>query len=218
MLTPVEYARQQMVHQQVRAWDVLDNAVLEVLGRIKREEFVPAAYRHVAFADAAVPLGHGQTMLAPKLVGKILQALAVLPTDQVLDIGTGSGFLAACLGRLGAHVRSLEIFPDLAETARVNVHRAAANNVAVETMDAFNLNEQQRYNVISITGSLPAYDERFQNALKIGGRLFVVLGSGPVMEAFKIVRVGANEFTREPLFETVVEPLVNATRPSSFVF
>jgi len=218
MSTQVEYARQQMIHQQVRAWEVLDNAVLDVLARVKREDFVPAAFRHVAFADAAVPLAHGQCMLAPKLDGRILQALGVLPTDHVLDVGAGSGFLAACLGRLAAHVRSLEIFPDLADVARANLHRAAVNNVAVEALDALTLDEQQRYNVIAVTGSLPAYDERFQRALKVGGRLFVVVGAGPVMEAFKVVRVSDNQFTREPLFETAVEPLINAARPSGFVF
>jgi protein-L-isoaspartate(D-aspartate) O-methyltransferase len=214
----LEAARQQMIHQQVRAWEVLDNAVLEVLSQVKREDFVPPAFRHVAFADAPVPLGHGQCMLPPKLDGKILQALAVQPTDQILDVGTGSGFLAACLGRLGAHVRSLEIYPDLADAARTNLHNAAANNVAVEVMDGLSLTEEARYDVIAVTGSMPVYDERFQKALKIGGRLFVVIGVGPVMEAFKVVRTGNAEFAREPLFETVIEPLVNAVRPSAFVF
>lgn len=214
----IEAARQQMIHQQVRAWEVLDNAVLDALSQIKREDFVPATYRHVAFADAPVPLGHGQFMLPPKLDGKILQALAVQPTDQVLDVGTGSGFLAACLGRLGAHVRSLEIHPDLAEAARTNLHAAAANNVAVEVMDAFALDEEQRYDIVAVTGSLPVYDERFQRALKIGGRLFTVVGTRPVMEAFKVVRTGNATFTREPLFETVIEPLLHAVRPSGFVF
>ena len=214
----VEAARQQMIHQQVRAWEVLDFSVLGVLGQVKREDFVPTAYRHVAFADAPVPLGHGQFMLAPKLDGRILQALAIQPTDQILDVGTGSGFLAACLGKLGAHVRSLEIFPDLADSARTNLHRSAANNVAVEVADAVTLDADARYDVIAVTGSLPVYDERFQRALKVGGRLFTVVGSGAVMEAFKVVRTEANKFTREPLFETVIEPMVNAIRPASFVF
>jgi protein-L-isoaspartate(D-aspartate) O-methyltransferase len=218
MLTTVELARQQMILQQVRAWEVLDYAVLGVLAQVKREDFVPAEYRHVAFADAGVPLGHGQQMLPPKVDGKILQALAVQPSDQVLDVGAGSGFLAACLGRLGAHVRSLELFPDLAENARANLHRAAANNVAVDVADAMQLDEDQRYDAIAVTSSLPIYDERFQRALKIGGRLIVVLGTGPVMEAVKIVRLGTDYFTREPLFETAIEPMINAARPSGFVF
>jgi protein-L-isoaspartate(D-aspartate) O-methyltransferase len=214
----IEAARQQMIHQQVRAWEVLDFAVLDVLGQVKRENFVPAAYRHVAFADTPVPLGHDQFMLAPKLDGRILQALAIQPTDQILDVGTGSGFLAACMGKLGAHVRSLEIFPDLAESARANLHRAAANNVAVEVADGLTIEEDGRYDVIAVTGSLPVYDERFQRALKVGGRLFVVVGAGPVMEAFKVTKIGSDKFSREPLFETVIEPMVNAIRPSSFVF
>ena len=217
-----DYARQQMIDQQVRAWEVLEPRVLSTMGLIKREDFVPAAYRHVAFADAPVPLGHGQFMLPPKVDGKILQALDIQAGDQALDVGSGSGYLAACLGRLAAHVRTVEIHPDLAEQARGNLHAAAANNVVVEVADVFSLPAdrlgERRYDVIAVTGSLPVYDERFQRALKIGGRLFVVLGSAPVMEAFKIVRLSDSQFSREGLFETVIEPLTNAPSPSSFVF
>ena len=213
-----EFARQQMIDQQVRAWEVLDSQVLEVLARIRRENFVPPGYGQVAFADAPVPIGHGQSMLAPKVDGKILQALAVQASDEVLDVGTGTGFLAACLGRLGGHVRSLEIFPDLAERAATNLNAAATNNVVVEVGDAMNLSDADRYDAIAVTGSLPVYDERFQRALKVGGRLFIVVGSAPVMQAMKVTRLAADKFQRENLFETSIAPLVNAPRPSAFVF
>jgi protein-L-isoaspartate(D-aspartate) O-methyltransferase len=216
--TSTEFARQQMIEQQVRTWEVLDPGVLEVLRHVKREEFVPAAFRNVAFADSSVPLAHGQVIFPPKIDGKILQALAVGRTDSVLEIGTGSGFLAACFGRLGAQVRSLEMFPDLAERAKTNLHLAAANNVVVEVQDGLTLNDENRYDVIAVTGSLPTYDDRFARALKVGGRLFMVVGQSPVMEAIKITRTGASEWQREALFETVIPELVNAVRPTRFVF
>ncbi|MET0536092.1 MAG: methyltransferase domain-containing protein, partial [Steroidobacter sp.] len=138
--------------------------------------------------------------------------------DIALEIGAGSGFLSACLGKLAARVRSLEIIPELAELARRNAFEAAINNVSVEAADGMQLNEQSAYDVIAVTGSLPLYDERFQQALRIGGRLFVVVGQAPVMEAWQVTRVGEREWQRVGLFETVVAPLINAPRPSAFVF
>jgi protein-L-isoaspartate(D-aspartate) O-methyltransferase len=222
LATHVELARQQMIDQQVRTWDVLDAGVLDVLRQVHRDDFVPYPLRNVAFADSNVPIGHDQLMLAPKIDGKILQALAVTHSDQVLDVGTGTGFLAACLGRLGARVRSLEIFPDLAELAAVNLHKAATNNVAVEVADALTLTDDARYDVIAVTGSLPVIgelaDNPFARALKVGGRLFVVVGQAPVMQAIKFTRTGTNEWQREELFETVIPALVNAAQPSRFAF
>lgn len=214
----LQAAREQMVEQQVRAWDVLDERVLQTMLEVQREEFAPLRYRDVAFADSAIPLAHGQAMLPAKVHGRILQALAVGEGDVALEVGAGSGYLSACLGRLAARVRSLEIFPELAEQARSNLLAARINNVSVEVVDAMQLNEQSAYDVIAVTGSLPVYDERFQQALRTGGRLFVVVGSPPVMEAWRVVRVGEREWQRQALFETVVEPLVNAPRPSAFVF
>ncbi|MGH8179256.1 MAG: protein-L-isoaspartate O-methyltransferase family protein [Steroidobacter sp.] len=214
----VERAREQMIEQQVHAWDVFDERVLTVMRQIRRENFAPALYREVAFADSSIPLPHAQAMLPAKVHGRILQALALTPEDAALEVGAGSGYLTACMGKLAARVRSLEIFPDLAAQARANVLAAAVNNVSVEAADAMQLDEQFAYDAIAVTGSLPLYDERFQRALKNGGRLFVIVGQAPVMEAWKVTRIGEREWQRESMFETVIDPLVNAARPSGFVF
>lgn len=218
----LEFARQQMIDQQVRTWEVLDTNVLDVLRLVHRDQFVPEAFRNVAFADANVPLGHDQWMLAPKVDGKILQALAVTATDRVLDVGTGSGYLAACLGKLGAQVRSLEIFADIAERAAAALQSVAANNVSVEVADALNLREEDCYDAIAVTGSLPTLGaiekNSFARALKIGGRLLVFVGQPPVMLATKITRIGPNEWQSEEVFETVVPALINAKQPTGFVF
>jgi protein-L-isoaspartate(D-aspartate) O-methyltransferase len=214
----IEIAREQMIEQQVHAWEVFDERVLTTMRQVRREQFAPTPFREVAFADASIPLPQGQTMLPAKLHGRILQSLAVNPADIALEVGAGSGYLSACLGQLAGRVRSLEIFPELAELARRNLFEAAINNVSVEVADAMQFSEQSAYDVIAVTGSLPLYDERFQQALRIGGRLFVIVGQAPVMEAWQVTRVGEREWQRVSLFETVVAPLVNAPRPSAFVF
>jgi protein-L-isoaspartate(D-aspartate) O-methyltransferase len=207
-----------MIEQQVHTWDVFDDRVLAAMRSVPREQFAPRAYREVAFADAPIPLPHGQWMLPPKLQGRILQALQIQPADVVLEVGTGSGYLTACLGRLAARVQSLELFDDLAKTARQSLLQAAINNVAVETADALQLEMQGGYDAIAVTGSLPLYDERFQRALRQGGRLFIVVGQAPVMEAWQVTRVGEREWHRESVFETCIDPLIHAPRPSPFVF
>jgi len=211
-------ARRQMIEQQVRAWDVLDADVLDVMARLPREEFAPPAYRDLALADMRVPLGHGQAMLSPKLEGRILQSLAIKREDAVLEVGTGSGWFAACLGGLASRVRTLEIFPDLAEAARDNLARNGIGNVTVEAMDAMTLLPGVEYDVIALTGSLPMHDPRFEQRLAVGGRLFVVVGQGPAMEARLVTRVGRDEWMRESLFETMMDPLLHAERPSRFIF
>jgi protein-L-isoaspartate(D-aspartate) O-methyltransferase len=210
--------REQMIEQQVRAGDVLNQGVLEAMRDIRRELFVPEQYRKAAYADASVPIAHGQTMLPPIVHGRILQALAPNPDEVALLIGCGTGYLAACLSRLVARVRAVEIFADLAEQTRANLFAATVNNVGVEVADGMQLDEQNAYDMIAVTGSLPLYDERFQRALQVGGRLFVVVGQAPVMEAWQVTRVGEREWQRESLFETGIEPLINAPQPPRFVF
>jgi protein-L-isoaspartate(D-aspartate) O-methyltransferase len=213
-----EALRNQMVEQQVRTWEVFDDRVLDAMREVRRDAFVPDVFRSVAFSDAAIPLPHGQQILPPKVHGRILQSIALNPGDVALEVGTGSGYLTACMSKLCSRVRSLEIHADLAELARGNMFAAAANNVAIEVMDAMNLDEIAQYDAIAVTGSLSIYDERFQRALKIGGRMFVVVGALPVMEAWKVTRLGEREWQRESMFETVIDPLVNAARVSPFVF
>ena len=214
----VNTARRQMIEQQVRAWAVLDLKVLEAMERVPREAFTPPAYRDLAFADMNVPLGHGQSMLTPKLEGRILQSLALGPDDGVLEVVTGSGYFAACLGRLARSVRSIEIFPELAAAAHANLARADVHNVTTEAADALALDDAGRYDAVVLTGSLPMYDGRFEGWLAVGGRLFVVVGQGPVMEALRITCTAPGEYLRESLFETVMDPLVHAVEPPKFVF
>lgn len=214
----VQFARRQMIEQQVRAWEVLDARVLQTMERIPREEFAPPAYRDLAFADMNVPLGHGQSMLAPKLEGRILQALDMRPDDSVLEIGTGSGYFAACLGALARAVRTVEILPDLAASAQSSLARAGIHNVAVEVCDAFARSDATRYDVVVLTGSLPLYDPRFEQMLAPGGRLFAVVGQGPAMEACRVTGSGPGRWLRETLFETVMDPLLHAPEPPRFVF
>jgi protein-L-isoaspartate(D-aspartate) O-methyltransferase len=214
----VQFARRQMIDQQVRAWEVLDLKVLDALGQVPREEYVPADYRELAFADTSVPLAHGQGMLAPKLEGRILQALEIQPHEHALEVGTGSGFFAACIGRLARSVRTIDLYPDFVATAAANHARLGVHNVTAETADGMRLAEQEVYDVIALTGSLPVYDPRFERALKVGGRLFVCIGAGPLLEAWRITRTGAADFARESLFETGMSPLVHAPEAPRFVF
>jgi protein-L-isoaspartate(D-aspartate) O-methyltransferase len=214
----VSTARRQMIEQQVRAWEVLDLTVLAAMERVPREEFTPPAFRDLAFADMNVPLDHGQHMLAPKLEGRILQALELSPDDAVLEIGTGSGYFAACLGTLARTVKSIEIHTDLATSARASLARNNIHNVTVEAADAFGCDDPGRYDAVVLTGSLPVYDARFEQWLAAGGRLFVVVGQGPIMEARRITRTGPSELLRESLFETVMDPLIHAAEPAKFVF
>jgi protein-L-isoaspartate(D-aspartate) O-methyltransferase len=211
-------ACEQMVEQQVRAWEVLDLRVLDVMRQVPRELFVPAAQRYRAYADVEVPLARGQHMLRPSVVGRLLQGLLPQPHEQVLEIGTGSGFISACLRRLAARVRTLEIYPELADAARRNLVALGLSDVQVVDADALLGDDGARYDVIAVTASLPIYDARFERLLAPGGRLFVAVGDAPVMEARLVRRTGENSFATQSLFETVIDPLVNAPRPAEFTF
>lgn len=218
MNTKTEAARRQMIDQQVRTWEVLEPRVLETLAAVPRERFVPEAYRGVAFADTEIPIGHGQFMLSPRIEGRILQALAPARDERVLEIGTGSGFFAACLAEMAGSVESIEIHADLADSARRALSALGISRAQIETADAFAYPIAGPYQVIAVTGSLPMHDARFERALAIGGRLFVVVGSPPVMEARLITRTGENAWLSEPLFETCIVPLLHAAQTPRFSF
>jgi protein-L-isoaspartate(D-aspartate) O-methyltransferase len=210
--------REQMVEQQVRAWDVLDARVLDVLRQIPRELFTPQEQRYRAYADVEVPLARGQHMLRPSVVGRLLQALLPVSPERVLEVGTGSGFVTACLRAMSGQVRSLEVFPELAEDSRRNLALLGMRDVEVVDADALQADTGERYGVIAVTASLPVYDPRFERLLEVGGRLFVVVGEAPVMEARLVRRTAADAFATQSLFETVIDPLVNALRPAEFRF
>ncbi len=218
MDTNIELARSKMIEHQIRAWDVVDSRVLEILSEMPREEFVPAAYRNLAFADLSVPLAHGQCMMAPKIEGRLLQALALAPGEQVLEIGTGTGFLAACMHELGARVHSIDIFPDFVDAALSRLEALDFGGITAQCADATRMSSDRRYDAIALTASLPVYDDRYAKSLGVGGRLFVIVGQAPVMEARLVTRVAEQEWTAASLFETDLTPLINAAPPPSFEF
>jgi len=212
-----EVAREQMIKQQLRAWHVLDNRVLETMSEVAREAYLPEAYRGLAFADAAVPIGHDQVMLPPKIQGRLLQALALTPDDIVLDVGTGTGFLAACMARLATRVSSIDIHPDLVAQAAARLSEFAVRNVTTTVADAMTYAPAGQFDAIAITAALPVYQDRFQDLLAPGGRLFVVVGTPPIREAWLVTR-DRDGFRREVLFETEVPAMINAPLPEAFVF
>lgn len=215
-----EQARFNMVEQQLRPGKVLDPDVLEVLFVVKREEFVPSAHRRLAFADTQIPLGGdaGACMFAPRVEAHALQALAMKKHENVLEVGTGSGYMAALLGVHADHVWSIEIDPRLAETARENLRRAGVTNVTVEVGNGLaGLPAHAPYDVIMVSGAVAAAPKALLDQLKPGGRLFVIEGKAPAMEAVLYTRV-AGEFRRLAVFETVVAPLRDAEPEPAFVF
>jgi protein-L-isoaspartate(D-aspartate) O-methyltransferase len=218
---PLAQARFNMIHQQVRPWAVLDDKVLDALTQLARERFVPDAYLSLAYADIEIPIGDGQHMLSPKLVGRLLQAVAVKPGDRALEIGAGTGFVSACLAHLGARVVSLEIDPGLAAEARERLSALGIGGVEVRVADGLaGRVEGGPFDVIVVTGSLPSEDSLtgLRQQLTLNGRLFAVVGEAPAMAAVLITRVGAADYRRESLFETCIDPLANAVEPERFVF
>ena len=206
-----------MLGQQIRAWDVLDDRVLRTLEATPRERFVPPESLELAFADMEIPLAHGQNMLAPKIEGRLLQALQIQPMDRVLEIGTGSAYMTACLARLGQHVTSVDIFADFIDSARPRLHEQHADNVDLVVADAVTLSLPAQFDAIAVTASVPDLDEHFIKMLRPRGRLFIVVGRAPVMEACLVTMSANGDWTTESLFETVLTPLINAERPEPFV-
>jgi protein-L-isoaspartate(D-aspartate) O-methyltransferase len=215
----IEQARHNMIEQQIRPWDVLDQRVLEQVLRTPREDFVQPAYRNAAFTDMMLPIGHDQVMMEPKLEARILQALAIQPHEKVLEVGTGSGYLTALLAGMASQVVSVEIVPELHEQAKSLLARHRIDNVTLEQGDAANgWDAHQPYDAIAVTGSLPSLPQGLKDNLQIGGRLFAVVGEAPVMEAVLVTRINANEWREDTLFETVVPPLMSAQKVQHFTF
>lgn len=214
----MEQARFNMVEQQIRPWDVLNAEVLDLLKKIKREQFVPPSQRSLAFMDLDIPLGHGAKMWQPKLEARALQALKLQHHDRVLEVGSGSGYLTALLSNLAAHVTSVEIVAELNAMAERNLAVQHIDNVTLEVGDAANGWGTAQYDAIVLTGSVPMQPIAQMNNLNIGGRLFAVIGDAPAMQACLITRTAADTFDSVTLFETSVAPLVNAQQPQRFVF
>lgn len=215
----VELARFNMVEQQIRPWDVLDQRVLDLLMRVRREEFVPAASRALAFADLELPIGQGETMLAPKIEARILQTLALKDTDRVLEVGTGTGYMTALLASLAAHVYTVDLHADFTTTARDRLRAQGIANVTAETGDAARgWDKHGPYDVIVLTGSVPVLPPAFQASLQPGGRLFAVVGEAPVMAARLVTSVARGVYNSTDVFETCIRPLKNALQPERFVF
>jgi protein-L-isoaspartate(D-aspartate) O-methyltransferase len=219
----IEQARFNMIERQIRPWEVLDQDVLDLLYAVRREEFVPAAYRELAFSDLEIPLyegaGEGERMMQPKVEARTLQELAVRKYESVLEVGTGSGYLSALLAARAHHVYSVEINPRLRAFAEENLRRSGIENVTVELGDAAQgWQSHAPYDVIVLTGSTPVLPPSFVAQLKTGGRLFAVVGDPPVMEARLITCVGQGSHHTIDLFETCLAPLKNAAQPGRFRF
>ena len=214
-----EQARLNMVENQVRPWEVLDARVLDVISRVHREDFVDAAHRQLAFADLCLPLGHGEVMMKPVVEGRVLQALALQPTDQVLEIGTGSGFLTACMATLSAQVTSLDIHADFIATATKRLLAASIANATLITGEAVNAWQPQGlFDALVVTGAVSEIPARWLTWLKPGGRALIVHGQSPVQHATLLTHEGAGRYREEVLFETDLPYLTHAEPLQRFVF
>lgn len=215
----IEQVRFNMIEQQIRPWDVLDTEVLDLLHVVKRENFVPVAHKALAFADTEIPLPGGENMLFPKIEARLLQDVMVKKHESVLEIGTGSGYMAALLAYRARHVTTVEISPELKTLAEQNLAANGVANVTVELGDgAQGWTNGAPFDVIVVSGSLPELPEALLKQLKVGGRLAVIIGQAPAMKAQLITRTGEAGYDTRTLFETSVKPLLLASRPSAFKF
>jgi len=215
----MERARFNMVEQQIRPWEVLDQRVLDLLLRVRREEFVPQQYRPLAFADMEIPLGHGEKMLAPKMEARMLQELALRPSDKILEVGTGSGYMTALLASLGSHVYSVDIVAEFVHGAGAKLSAYGITNATLEAGDAARgWDRHAPYDAIVLTGSVPVLADAFRKSLLPGGRLIAVVGEAPVMEAQLVTCVAAGAYRTTGLFETCIAALRNAPLSEKFVF
>ena len=215
----LERARFNMIEQQIRTWEVLDQRVLDLLFRVRREDFVPPIYRALAFVDMEVPIGHGEKMLQPKLEARMVQELALAETDRILEVGTGSGYVTALLATLGARVFSVDVIEEFTRAAAQKLAAHGLRNVTLETGDAARGWEKHGpYDAVLLTGSVPLLAESFKASLRPGGRLLAVIGEPPVMEAKLITSVEGGGWNEIGLFETCIAPLKHAPHPERFVF
>ncbi|HWX66795.1 MAG TPA: protein-L-isoaspartate O-methyltransferase [Rhodanobacter sp.] len=219
MVMNIEQARLNMVENQVRPWDVLDGRVLDVIARVRREDFVAPTHRQLAFADLCLPLGHGEVMMKPVVEGRVLQALELLPTDHVLEIGTGSGFLTACLATLSAQVTSVDIHADFTSAAAQRLQATSITNASLITGEAVNgWQPDGLYDALVVTGAVFEIPSRWLTWLKPGARALVVRGTSPVQHATLLTHEGAGRYREETLFETDLPYLTHAEPPQRFVF
>lgn len=219
MAFDIERARFNMVEQQIRPWDVLDKRVLDTLFSIPREHFVPAEQRKFAFSDTPLPIGHGESMLPPVVEGRILQSVAIKPHERILEIGTGTGFLTACLAYLGHSVHSVDIHPDFTAAAAERLKDYGIERIVLETGNALNgWAGNERFDVIVITGALQAIPQSYRQQLNIGGRLFAIVGTDPIMSGMLVTRTADDQFVTEELFETRTRYLHGAEPKPHFSF
>ncbi len=212
----MEHARFAMVEQQIRPWEVLDPRVLDTLSTVKREEFVPARHRKLAFADVALPLEHGEFMFKPVLEGRVLQSSGVQATEEVLEVGTGSGFLTACLATLARAVTSIDIHADFVERTRLRLHATGMTNVRLEVADAMSYAPGREFDIVVVTAAVKDLPAHFASWVRMGGRLFYIGGDSPAQEAVLLTRTAAG-WQRESLFDTDIPYLHGAEPKPAFV-
>lgn len=215
----IEQARLNMIEQQIRTWEVLDQDVLDLLNEIHREEFIPESYRDLAFADIRIPLGHEQTTMTPKVEARLLQSLQIDSGQSVLEIGTGCGYLTTLMAKSAKAVKSIDIFPDFIDSAKSKIEKTDLNNIELESTDAYALLDQSsKYDIIVFTASLPIMDDRFLKLLNNGGRMFVIVGESPAMEARIITKQDESSHSHESLFETDLPALIGSKQKETFEF